>query len=156
MNELQRGSKRAEESCAFLVDALRLHLFSSYKVHMDITLSISQNDAAPGVYSPLNAAACLEVLLRFELAGTVATTLSSVDDRHGCWRSEAGVRIDVYNVSKDFVTDSLWPTLQNAFGLECAHVITKDGAFRGCIFDWLRTSACPAAIRKRVSSSRHS
>jgi hypothetical protein len=106
-----------------------------------VVLNISQRE--PFV---LSAEACVDIARQFSVAATAHDTVSSVDDDHGCWRSERGVTLALYSVSKDRVGQSVWPALCSQFQLECAHVSTE--GFKGCIYDWLRPSACPALVRK--------
>ena len=89
------------------------------------------------------------LLSRFSIAATATSTLSSVES-DGEWRGEAGVSVDLYECSKDVICSRLWPALLEAMPrLECAHIQEHGSGFQGCIYDWLRPSACPASFRRR-------
>ena len=119
---------------------------------MNVVMRISQS-AAAAHQNCMSLQACVEILCALKLMGTAHKTVSSVDDDAGCWRSEAGIELDLHGVQKADVCERLWPLLQQRFGLECAHVRLRNGQFAGCIYDWMRPSACPAVLRRRADAT---
>jgi hypothetical protein len=89
--------------------------------------------------------ACVALARRLGVACTASQTWSSVSNDH-CWCAEEGVALELHGVSKDCVANRVWPALRDEFRLECAHVTTDH--FKGCIWDWLRPTSCPARVRK--------
>ena len=118
---------------------------------MDVTLKLSQHSSVQGgTHSELTVDRCVALLGELQIASSVSWTLSSVQDDPGGWRAEPGVRIDAYGVDKKKIGEELWPRLKNDFGLECMHVRELGRGFNGCVFDWMRDTACPAAMRRRA------
>ena len=116
-----------------------------------IVVSVSQS--APDVQIPaLNADKCAMVLSTLQLPATVHDTASSIDDDCRVWNVEKGVVIELYNASKHDVCHRLWPQLRDIFHLECAHVREVGGGFSGCIYNWMRPSACPMVERQAQST----
>lgn len=110
---------------------------------MNVTLRVSQGISFERV---LSAEAVVQQLCEMNMQGTVTASVSSVDDDlYQCY-AEAGVILDLYKSSKQEVTERLWPQLRDIFSLECAHITAPD--FRGCVYDWMRESQCPASRRR--------
>lgn len=111
---------------------------------MTIRISLLKDDVPSGASF---ACLCAELLLKIPVACTVIDTLSVVET-DGAYSMEPGVIIDLYGTSKKIIETQVWPSLQRQFpSLECAHI--NDGtSFQGCIYDYLRPSACPENIRK--------
>ncbi len=65
----------------------------------------------------------------------------TVMKKNGNLYVETGCRI-ILNNKNTRVDEKLWSNLKDRFKLDCAH-IKVDGVFRGCINDYLRSSACP-------------
>ena len=61
-------------------------------------------------------------------------------------RLERSVIIDLYNVEKQKIVDSIWPALKDAFNLTCAHVHEDGTGFNGCILDYDVPSLCPRKV----------
>lgn len=94
------------------------------------------------------------ILKDFNVSASVTDGWSVCDDDDNpgedTRRLEKSVIIDMYNVEKRKIVDSIWPCLKDAFDLTCAHV-HEDGVdgFNGCILDYDAPSRCP---RKSSSS----
>ena len=108
-----------------------------------LTLSISLPAPAPeGLVR-----ACAQLCARLGAPATVAATLSAVDDDEERFGLEGGAAIKL-NAGSRALLERLWPALRQEFPqLECGHVEAASAGFSGCIHDFLRPSACPAAIR---------
>jgi hypothetical protein len=117
---------------------------------MNVVVTISQSLQAART-ACLNKRDCIEILCHLKLGGTATKTLSSVDDEQGCWCAESGIKLELHGVSKEDVCERLWPLLKQRFHLECAHVRLCNGHFSGCIFDWMRPSACPVSQRRAAA-----
>ena len=121
---------------------------------MKVTLKLSQDSAAMEAYQKLTARSCTRVLSELRISATATPTLSAVDGDDGQWRVEEGVSVDAHSVSKEQICNDLWPCLQRTFGLECIHVHQAGHGFNGCIFDWIRETACPARLRRNEMSNK--
>ena len=117
---------------------------------MKVTLKLSQDPAAGKTHTQLTVERCVALLSKLKISSTAFYTLSAVDDHDGLWQAEQGVCIDIYSVDKATVCEQLWPHLEREFGLECIHVHELGHGFNGCIFDWMRESACPASARRKA------
>jgi hypothetical protein len=118
------------------------------KKRMQILLKISAApNEAEGRTAP-TAWACTRLLCDLKLSGTASNTVSSVDESADAWAIESGVALEIYDCTKGDRCDRLWPQLKVQFPLECAHVKVMDG-FSGCIYDWMRETACPMRQRRR-------
>ena len=56
---------------------------------------------------------------------------------------ENGCQIKFGSHPPQMLNSLFWTKLKNAFRLQCAHVHVE-GKFKGCIYDYLRGSNCPA------------
>ena len=56
---------------------------------------------------------------------------------------ETGCQIKFGSHPPHMLNSLFWTRLKNAFQLQCAHVHVE-GKFKGCIYDYLRESDCPA------------
>jgi hypothetical protein len=121
---------------------------------MKATLKISQGAKAAETHAKLTLGACVALLSELKVASTAFYTLSAVADEEGHWQAEQGVCIDVYGVDKEKICEELWPRLQKDYGLDCIHVHELGHGFNGCIFDWMRETACPASVRRKALEGR--
>ena len=80
-------------------------------------------------------------------ACTIYDTTSSVDDDSGEYFVEYGFAIELYNITKPHIRDSIWPALKTMLDLECAYIIIPN-QFSGCIYDYFRDTVCPLKLRK--------
>ncbi len=56
---------------------------------------------------------------------------------------EIGCQIKFGNHNPDLIDQTFWDNLKKEFGLSCAY-LHVEGKFKGCIYDYLRLSACPS------------
>lgn len=120
---------------------------------MKATLKLSQDLKAADTHAKLTVEACATLFSEMQVASTTFSTLSAIKDNDGHWQAEQGVCVDVYGVDKKKICEKLWPRLQKEFGLECIHVHELGHGFNGCIFDWMRETACPAdALRNALAA----
>ena len=67
---------------------------------------------------------------------------TSVVPYDGVYKVEKGCRV-IFNSHKPKMIDNeFWDSIKNEFNLTCAH-LKVEGKFKGCIYDYLRKSACP-------------
>lgn len=96
------------------------------------------------------ARACVRLCAEIGAPATVAPTWSAVGDDHGRFAAEEGVAVELHGSSHALICQRLWPAFCREFPqLECLHVQVAGRGFNGCIYDYLRPSACPAALRAR-------
>lgn len=96
------------------------------------------------------AQACVRLCAEVGAPATIAPTWSAVGDDHGHFAAEEGVAIELHASSHALICRRLWPAFRQEFPeLECLHVQVAGRGFNGCIYDYWRPSACPAALRAR-------
>lgn len=88
------------------------------------------------------------------VSSTVYETMSSVSgqDDEG-YVIEYGVCIQLYNVNREMIKDAIWPSLREAYEIECAHISDTEGS-SCCIYDYIRDTACPASVRHREGACK--
>ena len=67
---------------------------------------------------------------------------TSVVPYNGVYEIEKGCRISLNSHKPKLIDLKFWNSLKDEFGLTCAH-LNVEGKFKGCIYDYLRDSACP-------------
>ncbi len=93
---------------------------------------------------------CARLCAAHGLAATVSPTFSSVGDDDEHFAEEAGAAIELHACSREAVCGCLWPALLTRYPLlECAHIHEAGRGFNGCVFDYMRESCCPAALRHK-------
>jgi hypothetical protein len=55
---------------------------------------------------------------------------------------ENGCQIKMVSHDSEVIDTNFWIKTKNKFGLSCAH-LEVEGKFKGCIYDYLRSSNCP-------------
>ncbi len=128
---------------------------------MKVTLKLSQDETLVSAAGRdglllLNASNCAPLLVRLGVAATVVDSISSVDQDEGAWKTERGVTVDLYGVTKADVCERIWPAMRDLFALECIHVHELGHGFNGCIYDWMRPSSCPMSVRKKAREAAES
>ena len=74
--------------------------------------------------------------------GIVADVSENVSIRDGA--VEHGCRITMDGGSKPRIAEA-WDVVKMPFRLSCAH-LSVTASYQGCIFDFLRSSACPGSL----------
>ena len=70
------------------------------------------------------------------------TENTSVVSYNGQYQIEKGCRILFNSHKPKMINNNFWDSLKNEFDLTCAH-LKVEGKFKGCIYDYLKDSACP-------------
>ena len=60
----------------------------------------------------------------------------------GKYSIENGCQIKIGSHNSKLIDTNFWIQLKNKFSLKCAH-LEVEGKFKGCIYDYLRSSNCP-------------
>ena len=63
--------------------------------------------------------------------------------KNGEFTLEKGCEIKIVNHKPSLVDNTFWNKLKTKFYLDCAHIAVDNGRFSGCVYDYLRESACP-------------
>jgi hypothetical protein len=94
---------------------------------------------------------CNEVAEHLRKAGIMSSVMSntSVVYQNAQYQLEPGCRILVNECDKKTLNHSIWQPIKTMGNLSCAHVHVP-GQFSGCIYDYLRDSACPGAKGNEV------
>jgi hypothetical protein len=93
---------------------------------------------------------CARMCAAQGLSASVTPTYSAVGGDDSVFAEEAGASIELHACSREAVCGRLWPALLAAYPLlECAHVHEAGRGFNGCVFDYMRESSCPAALRRK-------
>ena len=107
---------------------------------LDGTTSVLSVSRAGG----LDCARVADALLRCGVPCVVVTNASVVQDpkTQRC-APEQGCTVTLTGLRPDLIGTRVWDVLKPRFGLTCAH-LSIPGRFNGCIYDFIRPSACPA------------
>ena len=79
------------------------------------------------------------------------STNTTVFEKNGEFTLEKGCEIKIVNHKPSLVDNTFWNKLKTKFELECAHIAVDNGRFSGCVYDYLRESACPHKRAKLVA-----
>lgn len=110
---------------------------------MKCTLRISWRDATK---TALDVARIMKDL---DVSASISEGWSVCPDEHDETQRhiERSVVIDMFNVDKRKIIDSIWPAVRDFFDLTCAHVHEDGTGFNGCILDYDIPSNCPGKKR---------
>ena len=82
----------------------------------------------------------VQTMLKLGMMTSVTENQTVICNKQRCWL-EKGCCLTVGDISKRDLDTKVWPSLQQKYGLTCAHLHVP-GLYRGCILNYLRESKC--------------
>ena len=87
---------------------------------------------------------CVDVANMFAKMGIMCSVTEniSVTPKKGKMIIEKGCRIKMGSHKPEVINNDFWDIIKKKFNLNCAH-LHVEGKFKGCIYNYLRDTACP-------------